>query len=69
MSLLPVFADQVTVTGSIMGTRKDMEDLMRLIARAGIEPGICTDLPMEQAAEAFLAMWEDRTRGKPVFTR
>ena len=39
------------------------------IARAGIEPGIGTVLPMEQAAEAFLAMWEDRTRGKPVFTR
>jgi hypothetical protein len=39
------------------------------IARAGIEPGISTVLPMEQAAEAFLAMWEDRTRGKPVFTR
>jgi hypothetical protein len=35
------------------------------IARAGIG----TVLPMEQAAEAFLAMWEDRTRGKPVFTR
>ena len=69
MNLLPVFADQVTVTGSIMGTRKDMEDLTRLIARAGIEPGIGTVLPMEQAAEAFLAMWEDRTRGKPVFTR
>ena len=39
------------------------------IARAGIEPGIGTVLPMEQAAEAFLAMWEDRTRGKPVFCR
>ena len=39
------------------------------IARAGIEPGIGTVLPMEQAAEDFLAMWEDRTRGKPIFTR
>src|SRR6202521_708217 len=40
LNLLPVFADQLTITGSIMGTLKDMEDMMRLIAQAGIEPEI-----------------------------
>jgi D-arabinose 1-dehydrogenase-like Zn-dependent alcohol dehydrogenase len=46
-----------------------MEDMMRLIARAGIEPEIGAVLPMERAEEGFRAMWEGRTRGKTVFTR
>ena len=69
LHLLPVFADQLTITGSIMGTLKDMENMVRLIARAGIEPEIGVILPMERAEEGFRAMWEGRTRGKTVFTR
>ena len=69
LNLLPVFTDQITITGSIMGTLKDMEDMMRLMARAGIEPEIGVVLPMERAEEGFRAMWEDRTHGKTVFTR
>jgi len=69
LSLLPVFADQLTITGSIMGTLKDMEDMVRLIALAGIEPEIGVVLPMERAQEAFRAMWEGKTHGKTVFTR
>ena len=61
LNLLPVFADQLTITGSIMGTRNDMENLMRLIAQAGIEPEIGTVLPMERAEEGFRAMWEGKT--------
>jgi len=69
LNLLRVIADQLTITGSIMGTRKDMEDMMRLIVRAGIEPEIGAVLPMERAEVGFCAMWEGRTRGKTVFTR
>jgi NADPH:quinone reductase-like Zn-dependent oxidoreductase len=69
LNLLPVFADQLTVTGSIMGTLKDMVDMVRLIALAGIEPEIATVLPMAGAEDGFRAMWEGRTRGKTVFTR
>jgi NADPH:quinone reductase-like Zn-dependent oxidoreductase len=69
LNLLPVFADQLTITGSIMGTRQDMEDMACLIARAGIEPEIGVILPMERAEEGFRAMWEGRTHGKTVFTR
>jgi NADPH:quinone reductase-like Zn-dependent oxidoreductase len=69
LNLLPVFVDQLTITGSIMGTRQDMEDMMRLIARAGIEPEIGSVLPLERAEEGFRAMWEGKTRGKTVFTR
>jgi D-arabinose 1-dehydrogenase-like Zn-dependent alcohol dehydrogenase len=69
MNLIPVFADQLTITGSIMGTLEDMENMMRLIDRAGIEPEVGVVLPMERAEEGFRAMWEGKTRGKTVFTR
>lgn len=69
LNLLPVIADQLTVTGSIMGTLQDMKNMINLIARAGIEPEIGAILPMERAEKAFRAMWEGETRGKTVFTR
>src|SRR6267154_5923338 len=69
LNLLPVFADQLTITGSIMGTLEDMKNMMNLIAQAGIEPEIGVVLPMERAEEGFRAMWEGKTRGKTVFTR
>ena len=69
LNLLPVIADQLTITGSIMGTLDDMKNMMNLIAQAEIKPEIGAVLPMERAEEAFRAMWEGRTRGKTVFTR
>src|SRR5712672_212743 len=66
LNLLPGFADQLTITGSIMGTLTEMEDMMRLIALAGIEPEIGTVLPMAGAEDGFRAMWEGRTKGKTV---
>src|SRR5262249_25122300 len=69
LNLLPVVADQLTITGSIMGTLKDMEDMARLIAQTGIEPEIGVVLPMDRAEEGFRAMWEGRTRGETVFIR
>lgn len=69
LNLLSVVTDQVTITGSIMGTFQDMQDMMGLIAQAGIKPEIGAILPMERAAEGFREMWEGRTHGKTVFTR
>ena len=69
LNLLPIIADQLTITGSIMGTLDDMRNMINLIAQAEIEPKIGAVLPMERAEEAFRAMWEGRTRGKTVFTR
>ena len=69
LNLLPFIADQLTVTGSIMGTLDEMKNLINLIARAGIEPEIGAVLPMERAEEAFRAMWGGKTHGKTVFTR
>ena len=69
LNLLPVIADQLTITGSIMGTLDDMKNMMNLIAQTEIKPEIGAVLPMERAEEAFRAMWEGRTHGKTVFTR
>jgi D-arabinose 1-dehydrogenase-like Zn-dependent alcohol dehydrogenase len=51
-----VFAEQLTIAGSIMGTQKEMVDLMRFIVHAGIRPRIGVVLPMERADEGFRAM-------------
>lgn len=68
LNLLPVVANQLTITGSIMGTLADMQNMINLIARAGIKPEIGAVLPMELAEEAFREMWHGKTRGKTVFT-
>ena len=49
LNLLPMICDQLTITGSIMGTLDDMRNMMNLIAQAGIEPEIGAVLPMERA--------------------
>jgi NADPH:quinone reductase-like Zn-dependent oxidoreductase len=69
LNLLPIIADQLTVTGSIMGTLHDMKSMMNLIAQTKIKPEIGEALPMERAGEAFRAMWEGKTHGKTVFAR
>jgi D-arabinose 1-dehydrogenase-like Zn-dependent alcohol dehydrogenase len=61
LNLLPLIADQLTVTGSIMGTLDDMERMIDLIARTGIKPEIGALLPMERAEEAFRDMWAGKT--------
>jgi D-arabinose 1-dehydrogenase-like Zn-dependent alcohol dehydrogenase len=68
-NLLRLFVEQITVTGSIMGTLEEMNNLIRLVISAGIKPQIGELMPMERAADGFRAMWEDQTQGKIVFTR
>jgi NADPH:quinone reductase-like Zn-dependent oxidoreductase len=68
LPLLPMLSEQITVCGSIMGTLKDMENMINFIVRAGIQPEIGQVLPMGRAEEAFRAMWGGDTHGKTVFT-
>ena len=68
LNLLQMIADQLTITGSIMGTLDDMQSMMNLIAGQGLAE-IGAVLPMERAEEAFREMWEGRICGKTVFTR
>lgn len=69
LNVVPVIADQLSITGSIMGTLEEIKNMMALIVRVGIKPEIGAVLPMERAHEAFHAMWKGRTHGKTVLTR
>ncbi|OXM62230.1 MULTISPECIES: quinone oxidoreductase family protein [Amycolatopsis] len=64
-----VFFLQLRVVGSTMGTRDELEDMLRYLDLTGIRPQIGKELPMSEAAEGFRLMQEGATAGKIVFTR
>src|SRR3954466_13375936 len=63
-----VFFTQLSVIGSTMGTRDELEDLIRMCAVTGIRPTIDVELPLTEAKDGFERMLEGRTAGKIVFT-
>ncbi|MDP9427489.1 MAG: zinc-binding dehydrogenase [Actinomycetota bacterium] len=63
-----VFFTQLSVIGSTMGTREELEALVRMCATTGVRPVIDVELPLAQAREGFARMLEGRTAGKIVFT-
>ncbi|MBM7808141.1 NADPH:quinone reductase-like Zn-dependent oxidoreductase [Geodermatophilus bullaregiensis] len=63
-----VFFTQLSVIGSTMGTRDELEALMRMCAATGVRPVVDVELPLEQARDGFARMLEGRTAGKIVFT-
>ncbi|RBY76073.1 Zn-dependent oxidoreductase [Geodermatophilus sp. TF02-6] len=63
-----VFFTQLSVIGSTMGTRDELESLVRMCAVTGVRPVIDVELPLAQAQEGFARMVEGRTAGKIVFT-
>jgi NADPH:quinone reductase-like Zn-dependent oxidoreductase len=63
-----VFFTQLSVIGSTMGTRDELEALVRMCAATGVRPVIDVELPLEEAREGFSRMLEGRTAGKIVFT-
>jgi NADPH:quinone reductase-like Zn-dependent oxidoreductase len=63
-----VFFTQLSVIGSTMGTRDELEALMRMCVATGARPVIDVELPLDQAREGFARMHEGRTAGKIVFT-
>ncbi len=63
-----VFFTQLSVIGSTMGTKDELEALIRMCAVTGIRPQIDVELPLTEAREGFARMSEGRTNGKIVFT-
>jgi NADPH:quinone reductase-like Zn-dependent oxidoreductase len=63
-----VYFTQLSVIGSTMGTREELQDLIRMCAVTGIRPQIDVELPLTEAREGFARMLEGRTNGKIVFT-
>jgi NADPH:quinone reductase-like Zn-dependent oxidoreductase len=63
-----VFFTQLSVVGSTMGTKDELEALIRMCAVTGVRPIIDVELPLTEAPEGFARMAEGRTNGKIVFT-
>jgi NADPH:quinone reductase-like Zn-dependent oxidoreductase len=66
--LTRVFFLQLSIVGSTMGTREELERLIRMCVDGGVRPVIDRTLPLADAHEGFSAMLEGQMVGKIVFT-
>lgn len=64
-----VFALQLRIHGSTMGTRSELLRLVSFCEQTGVRPLVDTVLPMEQAPSGFARMAEGDLFGKIVLTR
>ena len=64
-----VFFLQLSVVGSTMGTRDELERLLRLCVERDVRPVIERELPLEDARAAFEALAAGDVFGKLVLTR
>jgi NADPH:quinone reductase-like Zn-dependent oxidoreductase len=67
--LTRIFFLPLRVIGSTMGTRDELERLLRFCEQTGVRPVIDTVLPLEQARDGFAKMAGGDLFGKIVFTR
>ncbi len=63
-----IFFLQLTVTGSTMGTREELERLMRFCIEKDVRPVIHTTLPLSEARQGFESLLSGDVQGKIVFT-
>ncbi len=63
-----VFFLQLSVIGSTMGTRDELERLIRFCVDSGVRPQIDRTLPLSEARQGFATMLEGAVVGKVVFT-
>jgi NADPH:quinone reductase-like Zn-dependent oxidoreductase len=63
-----VFFLQLSVVGSTMGTRQELERLIRLCVARDVRPVIDRTLPLRDARKGFQAMLDGSFVGKLVFT-
>ena len=64
-----VFFLQLRVVGSTMGTRDELERLVRFLAATGVRPLVDTVRPLEDAVDAFRQLSSGEVFGKLVLTR
>jgi NADPH:quinone reductase-like Zn-dependent oxidoreductase len=68
MELSRIFFLQLSVVGSTMGTRDELERLIRFCVQKGIRPEIQMTVPLDEARAGFAAMAAGEVYGKIVFT-
>jgi NADPH:quinone reductase-like Zn-dependent oxidoreductase len=66
--LTRIFFLQLSVVGSTMGSREELERLIRFCAERGVRPIIDRVLPIADAPDGFAAMLAGEIHGKIVFT-
>jgi D-arabinose 1-dehydrogenase-like Zn-dependent alcohol dehydrogenase len=66
--LTRIFFLQLSVVGSTMGTREELERLIRLCVDKDVRPAIQATLPLREARQGFESMLRGETSGKIVFT-
>jgi NADPH:quinone reductase-like Zn-dependent oxidoreductase len=66
--LARIFFLQLSVIGSTMGTRDELERLMKLCVQKDIRPLIDRTMPLTDARDGFAAMLSGDVHGKIVFT-
>jgi NADPH:quinone reductase-like Zn-dependent oxidoreductase len=64
-----IFFLQLRVVGSTMGTRSELDRLVRFLDATGTRPLVDRTLPMTEARDGFAAMAAGDVFGKIVFTR
>lgn len=64
-----IFFLQLRVIGSTMGTRDELERLIRLCVGTGVRPVVDTVIPLEQARDGFAKLADGDVVGKVVLTR
>jgi NADPH:quinone reductase-like Zn-dependent oxidoreductase len=65
--LTRIFFTQLSVAGSTMGNRGQLERLVRFCEQTGVRPLIDRVLPLSEARDGFAAMIEGTQTGKIVF--
>jgi NADPH:quinone reductase-like Zn-dependent oxidoreductase len=63
-----VYFRQLNIVGSTMGTRAELEALIRLLVTTGLRPVLDTTLPLRQARDGLARIAAGDTAGKIVLT-
>lgn len=63
-----VFFLQLSVVGSTMGTRRELEQLLAFLAATGVRPVIDSEFPLAQARDGFAKMADGDLFGKIILT-
>ncbi|MEA2293108.1 MAG: hypothetical protein QOE86_747 [Solirubrobacteraceae bacterium] len=66
--LARIFFLQLSVIGSTMGTRDELERLAQMLVTTGVRPVIHASMPLTDARPGFEAMLSEDVFGKVVFT-
>lgn len=63
-----LFWSQLSILGSTMGSDRDVSDMLRMVAGAGISPLVDRVLPLEEGREALAYLESGKQFGKIVLT-